>query len=62
MEKRYLRNIPVDPFTESATSWQIIPPSEEKKGADEKEKKGKVYNVKSGAEGRGSDGTEYREW
>ena len=54
VEKRYLRNIPVDPISESATTWQITAPAEEKKG--------KVYNVKSGADGRASDGTEYKEW
>ena len=54
VEKRYLRNIPVDPMSESAATWQITPPAEENKG--------KVFDVKSGAEGRAADGTSYKEW
>ena len=54
VEKRYLRNVPVDPISESATTWQITPPAEENKG--------KVFDVKSGAEGRAADGTSYKEW
>lgn len=54
VEKRYLRSIPVDPITESATTWQITAPAEQNKG--------KVYDVKSGAEGRAANGTAYKEW
>lgn len=54
VEKRYLRAVPVDPITESATTWQITPPAEQNKG--------RVYDVKSGAEGRAADGTYYRDW
>jgi prepilin-type N-terminal cleavage/methylation domain-containing protein len=54
VEKRYLRNVPVDPISESATTWQITPPAEENKG--------KVFDVKSGAEGHAADGTSYKEW
>ena len=56
VEKRYLRNVPVDPISESATTWQIVAPAEQDKD------KGKVFNVKSGADGRAADGTEYKEW
>lgn len=52
--KKYLRSIPVDPITESATTWAVVPP--------ENPEKGKVYDVKSGAEGRARDGTYYKEW
>jgi general secretion pathway protein G len=54
VEKRYLRSVPVDPITENAASWELIAPAEQKLG--------KVYNVKSGATGRASDGTDYRDW
>ena len=54
VEKRYLRSVPVDPITESATTWQIVAPASQDKG--------KVYNVRSGADGRAGDGTEYKEW
>lgn len=55
VEKRYLRGIPVDPITESAATWQVVAPGETNIG--------KVYDVRSGAEGRSMDGSgEYRSW
>jgi general secretion pathway protein G len=52
--QKYLRNIPTDPFTESAATWVAIPPAGEGQGG--------VYDIKSGAVGQGRDGSEYREW
>jgi general secretion pathway protein G len=52
--KKYLRKIPQDPITESATTWLIVPPAQADKGA--------VYDVKSGAPGKAKDGTEYKDW
>ena len=51
---RYLRKIPVDPITDSDSTWIVVPPQETAKGG--------VYDVRSGAPGRGSDGTPYGEW
>ena len=51
---KYLRNLPVDPMTESNATWVIVPPDDPKKGA--------VYDLKSGAQGKGTDGTLYSEW
>jgi general secretion pathway protein G len=51
---RYLRKIPVDPITDSDSTWIVVPPQEAAKGG--------VYDVRSGAPGRGSDGTPYGEW
>lgn len=53
-QKKYLRSIPRDPITESDTSWVIIAPTNDAKGA--------VYDVKSGAAGNGVDGTAYADW
>ncbi len=54
VDKRYLRNIPVDPMTESNTTWTEMPsPNEEEDG---------VYDVNSGFTGRALDGTFYEEW
>ena len=53
-KKKYLRNIPRDPITESDTTWLIIAPINDAKGA--------VYDVKSGAVGNGADGTAYADW
>ena len=49
VERKYLRAAPVDPFTESADSWTIIPPEA---GAP-----GGVYDLKSTASGNARDGT-----
>ncbi len=53
---RYIRSIPVDPITESATSWVVVHPPAELNA------KGEVYDVKSGAEGKGADDKPYAEW
>lgn len=52
--KRYLRKIPVDPITERADTWTIVPPQNKELGA--------VYDVKSGARGRAHDGSDYTSW
>jgi general secretion pathway protein G len=52
--KRYLRKIPADPITERTDTWQTLPPPTEAV-------KGRVYNVRSGAEGAALDGTPYSE-
>ncbi len=52
--KKYLRSIPVDPITDSAATWVVVPPEDAGKGA--------VYDVRSGAEGNASDGSAYASW
>ena len=54
IKKKYLRNIPRDPITDSEETWLIIAPNNDAKGA--------VYDVKSGAAGNGADGTAYADW
>jgi general secretion pathway protein G len=51
---RYLRSLPYDPVTESSATWMLIPPEDPDKGG--------VYNLHSGAEGAGRNGTPFREW
>lgn len=51
---KYLRKSPMDPITESTTTWVIVPPEDTTKG--------NVYDVKSGAQGKALDGTNYAEW
>ncbi len=60
VSKRYLRAIPVDPITESSTTWQIVPPPESSDSKDSK--KTGVYDVKSGAPGKARDGSNFQEW
>jgi general secretion pathway protein G len=52
--KKYLRAIPIDPLTETTTTWRVIPPDDPEKGG--------VYDVKSGAEGTATGGGSYSEW
>lgn len=51
---RYLRSLPVDPITERDDTWQIVAPPADATGA--------VYDVRSGAPGKGREGTLYAEW
>jgi general secretion pathway protein G len=52
--RKYLRAIPVDPITESSTTWIPIPPDDPAEGG--------IRDVRSGAPGNGSDGTPYASW
>ena len=45
VSKRYLRSIPPDPFTRSASTWVAVPPPAQAR------EKGTVFDVKSGAKG-----------
>ncbi len=54
VEKKYLRAMPVDPVTESETSWIIVPPEDGSKGG--------VYNIRSGAPGNDRSGKPYADW
>jgi general secretion pathway protein G len=52
---RYLRRVPLDPLTDSAMTWIVIPPPQQLQQSG-------VYDVRSGAPGAGLDGTEYAQW
>lgn len=51
VEARYLRSIPVDPITESASTWVAVP-------ARDPDQKG-IADVKSGASGTAKEGGSY---
>lgn len=55
----YLRSIPLDPMTNSAESWQLIPaePDPSNPTADIG-----IYDIKSGSEAVGLDGRKYADW
>lgn len=57
--EKYLRAIPQDPFTNSATSWQVT--MSEIDAANPSATPG-VFDVKSGSQGRAIDGTMYADW
>ena len=51
VEQKYLRSVPVDPVTESSSSWLLL-------SSEDKETKG-IVDVKSGAHGKRADGSAY---
>jgi general secretion pathway protein G len=51
---KYLRKLPLDPVTDSDTTWIVVPPEDPQKGG--------VFDVRSGAQGKGLDGTEFSTW
>ena len=51
---KYLRKVPIDPVTDSASSWIAV-------RSDDPNKAG-VYDVRSGAPGKAIDGSEYGQW
>lgn len=54
VEKHYIRQIPLDPFTGSADTWITSPPDDPEMGA--------VYDVHSGSPLVGLEGVPYNEW
>jgi general secretion pathway protein G len=56
---KYLRAIPEDPFTQSATTWQTV--LSELDPANPSALPG-VYDVKSGSDRQAIDGTQYSDW
>lgn len=52
--KKYIRKIPPDPITESATTWVTVPASDPAKGL--------VFDVHSGSPDKARDGSAYAEW
>ena len=54
VELRYLRALPIDPVTDTAASWVLVPhPDKSTQG---------VFDVRSGAPGASRDGTLYAAW
>lgn len=54
VKEKYLRAVPVDPFTSSTQSWIVLPPEDATLGA--------VANVRSGAAVKARDGTSLQDW
>lgn len=55
----YLRKVPEDPITKSASTWQTVPaePDPNNPSSDPG-----IYDVKSGAQGTALDGSSYADW
>jgi general secretion pathway protein G len=56
---KYLRAVPVDPFTHSADSWREVPSEPDPNNPTAQPG---VYDVRSGSDQTGLDGTKYSEW
>ena len=54
-QRKYIRNIPVDPITESSITWIFTPPSDI-------DTRGLIANIHSGSAESASDGTPYASW
>lgn len=54
VNRRYLRAVPLDPITERADSWKIVPPREGEEGG--------MGDVRSGAVGTAKNGRDYGEF
>lgn len=59
VDKRYLREVPKDPFTGAKDSWVTISPAAPTDGS---KVDGSVYDVHSGSNLVGSNKTPYNEW
>lgn len=55
-ETRYLRAVPEDPVTGSRETWVEVPPPAEMQAS------GRVWDIRSGADGRSSLGDSYNDW
>ncbi|MFN7836049.1 MAG: prepilin-type N-terminal cleavage/methylation domain-containing protein [Burkholderiaceae bacterium] len=53
-DKRYIRRVPLDPLTQSTTTWIIVAAPQERGGG--------VADIKSGAAGTARDGSAYGSW
>jgi general secretion pathway protein G len=55
VEARYLRSVPVDPMTDSASTWVVVAPADASA-------KGRVADIRSGTAARASDGRLLADW
>lgn len=68
-EKKYMREIPMDPFTKKNDTWTVEAPppevSSQSSGSGSATKStppGNVYDVRSGSDLIGTNGTPYKDW
>jgi general secretion pathway protein G len=59
VDKRYMRDLPKDPFTNAKDTWVTVAPPPPTDGS---EVKGSVYDVHSGSNVIGTNGVPYNEW
>jgi general secretion pathway protein G len=54
VERKYIRTLPIDPITNSDSTWIFTPP--------EPPLQGDIYDIHSGAVGAAKDGSNYADW
>jgi general secretion pathway protein G len=59
VQEGYLRQLPVDPITGNSQSWKLV--MEETPAGGDNQPPG-IFDVRSGADGKGLDGTPYSDW
>lgn len=52
--QRYLRRVPLDPLTDRADTWLVVPPPQGEQTG--------VFDLRSGAPGKARDGSAYASW
>ena len=61
VSEKYIRKVPVDPFTKSADTWELIYEEPDSAEAASEEPPG-IIDVKSGSDMTAIDGTPYNTW
>jgi general secretion pathway protein G len=59
--EKYIRKIPIDPFTKSADAWQVVMEEPDSSDTASQEPPG-IVDVKSGAKQTSLDGSPYNTW
>lgn len=54
VKQRYMRTLPIDPYTQSSRSWVIVAPADPADGA--------VFDLHSAAPNKARDGTWFKDW
>jgi general secretion pathway protein G len=59
---KYIRKVPVDPFTKSADTWQVVMEEPDSSETASSQESPGIIDVKSGAKQTSLDGSPYNTW
>lgn len=65
VQEKYIRKVPIDPFTKSADTWELVfeePSSSDASSSTTPEQPPGIIDVKSGSKETALDGTAYNTW
>ena len=60
-QEKYIRKVPLDPFTKSADTWELVYEEPDSADAASEEPPG-IIDIKSGSDMTAIDGTPYNTW